>query len=802
MKWWQAAAKGVGDQYLSIRDQEREHNSRMAQIKQQGLIDQAKADKINADKHNTSFGDDYTLKDIDTVGDMWTDRMNRVNSFKTGFREWFYDDDVFNKERYENFKVQDPANHQKMLDEWSGRMYQYMLPTESSKPLAAKEESRLKYNTVEYDMFKDAEDFYNKSLSLDAPRALTNVTQVVKNAAGDNIVQMFDAVEATDENKLTSLEGRQPDAVVNSPQRETIEKIALGMKPVLTHGMYGGEGLFKSEDEYDKLVLGYDANNNGVIDAGEGGAYEHVAVIGNIVWNRQNKTGGIETDAHMNEELAQTQIYYGLSNKEMLQAMNQMMPKFKIITHSGGKKEIVRMKGLTQTELSAAGQGLKAQFRLNRIAKDLLKEIDIQNRTGAALGIDQLLWGIFGTEGQAAQLYSVAREYFSSSEGIGVTGSMFEENKETGEFYDDMVKIKNWDRGEKWRKDQGIAVKYLTITLAYNLALSEQGTGGGKAISDTDYLNAYNRVHKLIGTVGQNKALLKKLMVTNSKDLMISHIETEDEFAKTSKDLIKWWEGYGDNFDRVVQRYTDKLKDNPVFGGVMTPELAGYNQPMFYADGSQRFEILEKYEDESGREVKFRYDGRLSRLFTIDFGENPDLSAEPGLQRLWDSLGENEKLVLRPDDKHMDKYWTIFGDKKIQTQTRTAEEILDEGTDDEMDETKIIGDLAKYETKNFWLTEENPEGIISAHLEELVGKDKNNGVWALMAERFPDQIGKYEDYVSFNMVRNNYMSLMHSANEVIPDDIQKIFIKIDAMNRALDWGIKYKKESSKSELKD
>ncbi len=133
MKWWQAAAKGVGDQYLSIRDQEREHNSRMAQIKQQGLIDQAKADKINAAKFNTSFGDDYTLKDIDGTGDMWNDRRNRVNSFKAGFREWFYDGDVFNKERYENFKTQDSQNHQKMLDEWSGRMYQYMLPTESTE---------------------------------------------------------------------------------------------------------------------------------------------------------------------------------------------------------------------------------------------------------------------------------------------------------------------------------------------------------------------------------------------------------------------------------------------------------------------------------------------------------------------------------------------------------------------------------------------------------------------------------------------------------------------------------------------
>ena len=799
MKWWQAAAKGVGDQYLSIRDQEREHNSRMAQIKQQGLIDQAKADKINAAKFNTSFGDDYTLKDVDGTGDMWNDRRNRVNSFKAGFREWFYDGDVFNKERYENFKTQDSQNHQKMLDEWSGRMYQYMLPTESTKPLAAGEESRLKYNTVEYDMFKDAEDFYNKSLSLDAPRALTNVTQVVKNAAGDNIVQMFDAVEATDENKLTSLEGRAPDEVVNSPQRETIEKIALAMKPVLTHGMYGGEGLFKSEDEYDKLVLGYDANNNGVIDAGEGGAYEHVAVIGNIVWNRQNKTGGIETDAHMNEELAQAQIYYGLSNKDMLQAMNQMMPKFKIITHSGGKKEIVRMKGLTQTEISASGQGLKAQFRLNRIAKDLLKEIDLQNRTGLALGIDQLLWGIFGKDGQAAQLLSVAGEYFSS---IGKAGTTFEENDRSGILWDDMIKIKNYDKRENWRKDQGATIDYLTITLAYNLALSEQGTGGGKAISDTDYKKAYDRVHKMIGTVGQNKALLKKLLVTNSKDLMISHIETEDDFAKTSKDLIKWWEGYGDNFDRVVQRYTDKLKDNPVFGGVMTPSLDADNQPIINADGTQKFDILEKYEDESGKEVKFRYDGRLSRLFTIDFGEDPDLSAEPGTQRLWDSLGEHEKLVLRPDDKHMDKYWSIFGDKKIQTQTRTAEQILDEGTEDEMDETKIIGDISKYESRNFWETNENPDGIINAHLEELMGTDKNTGVWAVMTEAFPELGSEgYSDF-GFKRVRNNYQIKMHSAREPIPDEVQKIFIKIDAMNNALAKGAKYKIAQSEMEEKD
>ena len=150
----------------------------------------------------------------------------------------------------------------------------------------------------------------------------------------------------------------------------------------------------------------------------------------------------------------------------------------------------------------------------------------------------------------------------------------------------------------------------------------------------------------------------------------------------------------------------------------------------------------------------------------------------------------------------MDKYWTIFGDKKIQTQTRTAEEILDEGTDNEMDETKIIGDIAKYDSRNFWETNKNPEGIINAHLEELMGTNKDTGVWAVMAKAFPDLGSKGYLNFGFKRVRNDYQSLMHSAGKPIPDEVQKIFIKIDAMNNALAKGAKYTEAQSEMEKKD
>ena len=49
---------------------------------------------------------EFILKDRDRVGDMWTDRENRVKDFAAAMKGWFFNDDgTFNADVYNNFKV-------------------------------------------------------------------------------------------------------------------------------------------------------------------------------------------------------------------------------------------------------------------------------------------------------------------------------------------------------------------------------------------------------------------------------------------------------------------------------------------------------------------------------------------------------------------------------------------------------------------------------------------------------------------------------------------------------------------------
>ena len=787
MKWFQAMAKGAGDQYLNIRDQEREHTSKMAQIKAQYDGDALRTEKENALLNSISFGD-YTLKDKAKTGDKWVDRENKVNAFTRDFKSWFMDGDEINMDKYNTFKDNNPQEHTDMLNHWSSRLKQYMYPiTHGDK--GAGEESRKTYNQVTggYEWMKPFEDFYNTALDVDKPRIISNTSQVEKTSDGQNIVTMFDAIEATEQNKLVSLDNREADEIIYNPNLD-IKAIGNAMMPVLTHGMYGGESMFQNQGDYNKKIFG-DGENRGT--------HEHVAVIGNIMWNHKNGTGGITSNSIRDEEIAQAQLYYGLSNKQILEAVNVMMPKYKIIDH-GETREVVRMEGMTQTEISAAGQGLEAQLRLNYVAKELLKEIDIQNRTGAAHNIKQLMWGLFGKDGQAKQLTSVVSEYFN---GIGEVGTALEDNKRSGVLWNAMTVLKNHEKGEAWRNDRGAAVEYLEITLAYNLALSEQGGGGGKAISDADFKNAKDRVGKLFSTIGQNKATLRTLLQVNARDLMLSDIKTDDLYAKTSKDMIKWWSGYRDNFDRVVNRYTEKLSGNAVFGGVLEPVLDKNNEPT----GQQQ--IKEGYVNAKGDYVPFRFDGRLSRLFTIDFGDNPDFSAEKGTQGLWDSLGEHEKLILRSTDAHMDKHNAIFGiELSKDTRMQTPTEILTQGNEEEILQSKMQGDIAKYVSPDWWSDTTNPDGVITAHIIDIFGATPQEGLWSLIAREMPnlglpgyqDVVGDFKTFRGMNRVINDYTN---EKGNNISDDMTNTLKKIKDMQDALKFGQKYKKEVSKAKEK-
>ena len=790
MKWFQAMAKGAGDQYLSIRDQEREHISKMAQIKAQYDGAALAKEKENAAQFNTSFGD-YTLKDRDEIpGDMWGTRTNKMNDFSRDFKSWFMDaQGNADMDAYNTFKKNKPIEHQTMLKEWEGRISQYML----ARPGIAGpgESSRTDFNQFDYEFMKPFEEFYSSSLGYDKPRALTNVSQVERLKSGENVVTMFDAVESDEATEIL-LSGQDPSAIINNPNID-IEAIGKAMMPVLTHGQYGGEDEFGSEEEYNLKIYGED----GV--GGQRGTHEHYAVIANIMWNYNNKTGGIKSKAIRDQEIAQAQLYYGLNNDELLLSVNAMMKKFKVIPHSKGRKTIIRMKGPTTTESSAAGQALGAQLRLNMVAKRLLDKIDEGNRTGFALGTEQLFHGLFGEEGQFSQLKSVVGEWTTGTK----AGGFLENQAKSGFMWNEMNKLRQHDRNGRntLQKDENAAIEYLQITLAYNLALSEQGGGGGKAISDGDYKNAKERVMKMFGTVGQNKAVLKELLQVNKADLMRSKIATNDKFLASQAQMLDWWENYGAQFKTVVHRYTNKLANNPVYGQVRDVIIdPNTNQPL-KINGVVQFKTRES-QLVDGKLVDYRYDGRLSRLFTIDFGDNPDFSAEEGTQGLWDSLGEHEKLVLRSNE---DFFSTTFKDTfgtAPKTKMATATEILEEtGHDEEVSVKERIVDQ-KYKDYTWWQTTTNPKGVLEADISSVWGANSESGVWKLLSDDL-EEFGNQGHQDVFD--RKGPMGLIDQyrgrKRDTINPDIEKIFIKIEAMYGALEKGEEFLKESKKAETK-
>ena len=816
MKWYQAFVKGAGDQYLNIRDRERDHQARLAEIREQMNVDLAKDAAKDALKNNMKFGD-FILKDRDRVGDMWTDRENRVKDFDAAMKGWFFNDNgTFNADTYTNFKTDNPNEFKNMLNEYDTRIGQWLYPKD--RTMSGSEEANViskdEYNLYDSSWLSELPEFQDIAETYNVARDVSQTSAIETDSNGQAIVKMFDVVKPQEGD--TPIEGRRPEELINRPDRETIKNIANAMEPLLTHSQYGlvgSGGMFANKEDYYKKILGTSDNP---------GEFEHVAVIANIMWNAKNKVGGITNDNIRDEELAQAQLYYGLSFKEMMSSVNQMMPKFQV-HDQGGKRTITRYKGLPTKDISAANQRLAANYRIGHLGERLLQSIDEYERTGAVFNIDQALWGIFGEGGQWEQLKStfgewtsgsVAQEYFTLS---GVEGSMLEEQKQKCEggfrcLWTDMKTMREWDKGDKWRKDKGATREYLKITLAYSLALSEQGSGGGKAISDKDYENAYNRIGDLWGTVGQNRWKLKDLLTTNKYDLTISHIQTEQEFASTSNEILKWYEGgYKERFKKVVERYTDKLAGNPVYGMI--------TEPVFNDKGEiVGRKPLEGQIDVNGEMKNFRYDGRLSRLFQIDFGENPDFSAEEGTQGLWDSLGEHEKAVLRGTNSYLKKFDSIFENISVkedglenensqktgegqgavtpsnEVSMGQSEEILNLGENKQKEQTGFEAQLSQFQNAQFWLTDPDAEGIVTTMRNDL-RDELYKKVTAKYSNVDFEQFGEERKYEkAFNWVSNYDIN----GWGVFEDPkVRELFNRYEDLNKALSKGQEILKDYKK-----
>ena len=287
---------------------------------------------------------------------------------------------------------------------------------------------------------------------------------------------------------------------------------------------------------------------------------------------------------------------------------------------------------------------------------------------------------------------------------------------------------------------------------------------------------------------------------------MRSQIKTNDEFAQTQSDMLRWWEGYGAQFKTVVNRYTNKLSNNPVYGQVrdvvIDPET---NQPL-KINGVVQFKTREGQLDANGETVNFRYDGRLSRLFTIDFGDNPDFSAEEGTQGLWDSLGEHEKLILRSNEDFMTNTFTdTFGTTPINKDTTimaSPTQILEERENTGTESTEIDSTIQQYRDYNWWETTTNPVGVIEADIGALWGENPESGVWKIISEELPE----FKNIGHQDLFKNKgALGLMQQYRGRVKDNmnpaVEKIFIKIEAMYDAIKKGEKFLKESKKTKSK-
>ena len=233
---------------------------------------------------------------------------------------------------------------------------------------------------------------------------------------------------------------------------------------------------------------------------------------------------------------------------------------------------------------------------------------------------------------------------------------------------------------------------------------------------------------------------------------------------------------------------------------------------------------LEGQIDVNGEMRNFRYDGRLSKLFQIDFGENPDFSAEEGTQGLWDSLGEHEKAVLRGTDSYLKKFDSIFeklpakedglenensqkageGQGAVTPSNEVSmgksEEILNLGEENQKEQTGFEARLSQFQDAQFWLTDPDAEGIVTTMRNDL-----RDELYKKITDKYPnvdfEQYGEERKYEkAFNWVSNYDIN----GWGVFEDPkVRELFNRYEDLNKALIHGQdilkNYKKKTDKKE---
>ena len=715
MKWYQAALQGGAQRFMDVNAQERAYAAEKA-LKD---LDAANSAAANKNRNSKKLGDlTFTWRDpSDIAGGDWQEKKARLDDYKGFLKENFYTNNKFDSNLWEAFKAQDGGvGADAVIDEWKSGLEAWLYPN----PSVIEGVGTQSFNTYDYEWLNGWDEMYDAATAIDKPRdtgSYTGVTQYTKNGETVNVEELFDVVDNLEKTTAPEDAVVRPDHAIHLNVQDEKSMINV-MKNVFRNQQYGGQ-KFANDAEYYRFMK----------------ENPHHLFIGNALWNHHNEREGWNKNRTY-EEIAQIAIYYNKTHDEILDAMNIMTPKFKVGGHGTSQRTVTENRKLTTTEITKASAALEANDRAIDLANKLQEKYKSAGLTGMSLSIFNALEGIFGKTGQIAQLGSLLGTYDDlADEEIGgiIKG---------GTFRGEIAKLqKQYQDAEAngTQVTEAAAIRYLEITLAFNLALAEQGGGGGRAISDQDFEYALQRVGKgNWNSIDQSIAKLNVLKQIATKDFIGAKIKSSEKYSQTHSGLSEHWMNYKDAFDKVRQSYITQLEGNYIFGEIRE------------SDGSIKDGYL--IDTKNGVMKKpYQYNGRLAALMAYDYGKRPDVDIRDEVaQGLWSTMTEAEKYLVRPNAASLENLDNIILGSGYKSKEDKLN-IIAENVKQE-DNKKIFAENP-YKNPAWWGNSDEWEGKVESLKQERIIQQNN------VLEQFNNMLssGSLSKYAKAPLI-NDFMS--------------------------------------------
>ena len=354
--------------------------------------------------------------------------------------------------------------------------------------------------------------------------------------------------------------------------------------------------------------------------------------------------------------IVEMQLAHGLSDEALIKAMSSGVQKYTLDDHGGGRWVRKKVGKVTKPQIQRSANSRSASL-------EIVSQIDmmqkwIQEAPDTALGTAGWIRKFFkGTIGDDNSQINQLRKFISTARGsnsILWAGTTFDEQQKNRDgviatlekgltdmeqMYADhnIGHIKLWNLETLGDKFRGKTVTQsmittLSIGLAFQIALTEQGSGG-KAVSDQDFNNAIKRIEG-------------DWFTSKSQALGSLNVE-KHKFAQRylKEDILSRgdYQSHGNNlladFESIVgareEYLLDLQKDFITVGAV---EFAGRTQ-----------RLLDMYTSVGGSQDGVLFPGSgevVAKTKGQQFGKRPDVLRDEGFQSIFSQVTDTEKVKI------------------------------------------------------------------------------------------------------------------------------------------------------------